>query len=59
VYKLLIVEDEVWEREGLTDFLNWSELDIEVVGTAANGFGSYFDSFVRVYIFSWIYSRNG
>jgi two-component system response regulator YesN len=37
VYKLLIVEDEVWEREGLTDFLNWSELDIEVVGTAANG----------------------
>lgn len=37
MYKLLIVEDEVWEREGLTDFLNWSELDIEVVGTAANG----------------------
>lgn len=37
VYKLLIVEDEVWEREGLADFFDWSELDIEVVGTAANG----------------------
>jgi len=37
VYKLLIVEDEVWEREGLADFLDWPELDIEVVGTAANG----------------------
>jgi len=37
VYKLLIVEDEVWEREGLAGFLNWSDLDIELVGTAVNG----------------------
>ncbi len=37
VYRLLIVEDEVWEREGLLSFIDWSELNIEVVGTAVNG----------------------
>ncbi|NLM10304.1 MAG: response regulator transcription factor [Clostridiaceae bacterium] len=37
MYKLLIVEDEVWEREGLASFLDWSKLSIEVIGTAANG----------------------
>lgn len=37
MYKLLIVEDEKWEREGLVDFLDWSKIDIEVVGAAANG----------------------
>jgi len=37
VYKLLIVEDEIWEREGLVSFLNWRELGIEIIGTAANG----------------------
>jgi len=37
VYKLLIVEDERWEREGLIHFLNWTELGIEIAGTAANG----------------------
>lgn len=35
--KMLIVEDEKWEREGLIDYLNWEELGIEVVGAAANG----------------------
>lgn len=37
MYKLLIVEDEKWEREGLVDFLDWSELEINIVGAAANG----------------------
>ncbi|HZK26727.1 MAG TPA: response regulator, partial [Thermoclostridium sp.] len=37
MYKLLIVEDEKWEREGLLDFLNWEEMGIEVVGCACNG----------------------
>ncbi|WP_313560004.1 response regulator transcription factor [Ruminiclostridium cellobioparum] len=35
--KMLIVEDEKWEREGLIDYLNWKELGIEIVGAAANG----------------------
>lgn len=37
MYKLLIVEDERWEREGLVEFIDWSELNIEIVGTAING----------------------
>jgi len=37
VYKLLIVEDEIWEREGLIDFIDWHQLNIEIVGTASNG----------------------
>lgn len=37
MYKLLIVEDEVWEREGLAGFLDWFDLNIDVVGTAVNG----------------------
>lgn len=37
MYRLLIVEDEKWEREGLRDFLDWSSLGIEVVGCACNG----------------------
>ena len=37
MYRLLIVEDEKWEREGLMDFLDWRSMGIEVVGCAANG----------------------
>lgn len=37
MYRLLIVEDEKWEREGLRDFLDWTGLGIEVVGCACNG----------------------
>ena len=37
MYKLLIVEDEKWEREGLRDFLQWDSMGIEVVGCACNG----------------------
>ncbi|HAA25345.1 MAG TPA: hypothetical protein DCE11_04395 [Ruminiclostridium sp.] len=37
MYRLLIVEDEKWEREGLRDFLDWKNLGIEVSGCACNG----------------------
>jgi two-component system response regulator YesN len=35
--KLLIVEDERWEREGLRDFLDWNLLGIEIAGLASDG----------------------
>lgn len=37
MYKLLIVEDERWEREGLVDFLDWNAMGIEIAGTARDG----------------------
>ncbi len=36
--KLLIVEDEKWEREGLMDFLDWGSLGIDLSGAACDGF---------------------
>lgn len=35
--KLLIVEDERWEREGLAGFLDWASLGIETAGLACDG----------------------
>lgn len=35
--KMLIVEDERWEREGLIDFLDWNSLGIELSGLACDG----------------------
>lgn len=35
--KMLIVEDEKWEREGLVDFLDWNSLGIELSGVACDG----------------------
>lgn len=37
MYKLLIVDDEEIEREGMAQFIPWQDYDIELVGTAANG----------------------
>ncbi|OKQ00365.1 response regulator [Paenibacillus sp. P46E] len=37
MFKMLIVEDERWEREGLVDFLDWESMGISVVETAADG----------------------
>lgn len=37
MYKLLIVDDEPLVQVGIKSMLNWSELNIEVVGTAMNG----------------------
>jgi two-component system, response regulator YesN len=36
--KLLIVEDERWEREGLLDFIDWNALGIAVPVPACDGF---------------------
>lgn len=35
--KMLIVEDERWEREGLQDFLDWQAYGVEVCGLACDG----------------------
>ncbi|MDO5407286.1 MAG: response regulator [Eubacteriales bacterium] len=37
MYKLLIVDDEDLEREGLASLIPWSDYQIQVVGTAWNG----------------------
>ncbi|NLM11266.1 MAG: response regulator [Clostridiaceae bacterium] len=39
--RLLIVEDEKWEREGLIDFLDWKSFGIEIAGTARDGEEGY------------------
>jgi two-component system response regulator YesN len=39
--RLLIVEDEKWEREGLVDFLDWKVFGIEIAGTARDGQEGY------------------
>ncbi len=39
--KLLIVEDEKWEREGLVDFLDWKSFDIAIAGIARDGIDGY------------------
>ena len=37
MYKLLIVDDEPLVQVGISSMLNWSELNIELCGTAMNG----------------------
>ena len=37
MYKLLIVDDEEIEREGMAEFIPWQEYNVELVGTARNG----------------------
>lgn len=37
MYKLLIVDDEEIEREGMAQFIPWEEYGIELAGTAWNG----------------------
>lgn len=37
MFRMLIVEDERWEREGLVEFLDWESMGISVVETAADG----------------------
>lgn len=46
--KLLIVEDERWEREGLVDFIDWGSYRISVAGTACNGIEG-FEQAVRIH----------
>ena len=37
MYKLLIVDDEDFEREGMAQMIDWKQYDIEMAGTAWNG----------------------
>lgn len=37
MYKLLIVDDEEFEREGMAQLIDWGKYDIEMAGTAWNG----------------------
>jgi len=37
MYRVLIVEDEKMEREGIRQLLSWMDLDIEISGEASNG----------------------
>ena len=37
MYRLLIVDDEKNEREGMANFIDWGKYGIEMVGTARNG----------------------
>ena len=37
MYKLLIVDDEKIEREGMAEFIDWNTYGIEVAGTVWNG----------------------
>ncbi|WP_070000216.1 response regulator transcription factor [Cellulosilyticum sp. I15G10I2] len=37
MYRLLIVDDEEIEREGMANYISWERFDIELVGTAWNG----------------------
>lgn len=37
MYKLLVVDDEYNIRDGLANAIPWSSVDVEVVGSAANG----------------------
>ncbi|MBO7748423.1 response regulator, partial [Paenibacillus sp. MWE-103] len=37
MYKLLIVEDERWEREGLVEFADWAAMGIGAIVTACDG----------------------
>lgn len=41
MYKMLIVEDERWEREGLVDFLDWSSMGIGEIDTAVDGIDGF------------------
>lgn len=41
MYKLLIVDDEDFEREGMAQLIDWSGQEIDMVGTAWNGLDAF------------------
>ena len=41
MYKLIIVDDEQIEREGMAQFIPWGKYDVELVGTAWNGLDGF------------------
>lgn len=42
MYKLLIVDDEEIEREGMAQFIPWEKYQIQLVGTAWNGVDGFY-----------------
>jgi two-component system response regulator YesN len=41
MYKVLLVDDEILDLEGMRTFIPWEELDMEVVDAVNNGFAAY------------------
>lgn len=41
MYKVMLVDDEVWVRRGLKEQIAWAELQVELVGEAGNGKEAY------------------
>lgn len=41
MYKVLLVDDELFILEGLESILNWKDYNLEVVGKASNGFDAF------------------
>ena len=41
MYKLMIVDDEQIEREGMAQFIPWEKYDVELAGTAWNGLDGF------------------
>ena len=35
--KMIIIEDEKLEREGLVDFFDWNDMGVQIIGTACDG----------------------
>jgi two-component system, response regulator YesN len=41
MYKILVVDDNVFDREGVIDLIDWDSLGIQIAGTASNGEEGY------------------
>ena len=37
IFKLLVVDDEVTMRKGISNYMNWASIDCQVVGSASDG----------------------
>lgn len=37
IFKLLVVDDEVTIRKGISNYMNWASIDCQVVGSASDG----------------------
>ncbi len=37
MYKVVVVDDEVWVRKGIIEAVDWGKLDLECIGEAADG----------------------
>lgn len=40
MYKVLLADDEILDLEGMKQFIPWSELNMEIVGSVTNGFSA-------------------